>query len=549
MRGAHKIACYFSVIIVLILVGGCGGAPRFARSGGVAPTTSGVIAVGAVPTILVIDASGSMATPDAPGPRIDAAKAAARGLVDQLPDSAKFGLLTYGTGTGSSDAEQAAGCQDVRTLVPFGTLDRGRVNTQLSGLRPSGYTPISLALQRAAAVLPAAEHSAIVLVSDGEDTCGHPPCDVARQLKAQHPGLTISTVGFRTDDPASAALSCVAAATGGLFVVAGNAAQLSARLLATQDIDTANSSLSATGFGGLTIGTRAVVIRNTYSDFPLVAPSGTVTVTWRDCDYTFVDGVLEGIAPRDGGRTIDGLTRGTEVGKATELYGPPMAAASGSNGSGTVTFLADAAHSTAYRMSVSDFSNAGNNVVGTIQSIELCRCVPVVRPQPGYGAWTDEMLVITPQSLGAVKRGMSPAQAQEAAGVSVVVEDGSIEPQTAGSTPNLALLGNVEIHVAPQRISVSMHQALPISKPEIRTAQGFALGASLIELRRIYGSRLRPIASTANSSANFYTVDADGGAIIFGEMTNVYIEGKGDVSSVVSQICSGDAGLTASQCW
>ena len=150
-----------------------------------------------VPTVLILDASGSMNQADAPGPRIEAAKTAALALIDALPDNATLGLETYGTSTGSSPAERDTGCHDVRTLIPLGPLHRDAMHTTIAGLTASGYTPISLALQHAGGQLPADNsEQAIVLVSDGEDTCNSDPCQTAAQLKIAHPNLTISTIGF-----------------------------------------------------------------------------------------------------------------------------------------------------------------------------------------------------------------------------------------------------------------------------------------------------------------------------------------------------------------
>src|ERR671916_336707 len=70
------------------------------------------------PVMVVLDASGSMKQADAPGPRIDAAKRAVGELVRALPDDARVGLTVYGTGTGSSAAEKARGCRDIKQLVP-----------------------------------------------------------------------------------------------------------------------------------------------------------------------------------------------------------------------------------------------------------------------------------------------------------------------------------------------------------------------------------------------------------------------------------------------
>jgi Ca-activated chloride channel family protein len=221
----HRVTARTAFLSVLSLVAAVGlaglpGAPAVA-----APTPT------SVPVMVVLDASGSMTTDDAPGPRIDAAKAAVASLVDSLPATAQIGLTVYGTQTGSSDAEREAGCQDILTLVPVGPLDKvGYVNA-VNTVQARGYTPIGAALQHAAAALPAGQPASIVLVSDGQDTCAPPPpCDVAAQLKAANPGLVIHTIGFLVDQGARDELTCIANATGGLYGDASDAGRLGALL-------------------------------------------------------------------------------------------------------------------------------------------------------------------------------------------------------------------------------------------------------------------------------------------------------------------------------
>lgn len=364
--------------LTAVLVAGCGGSGQKAAHDEARPAS--------VPTVLIVDASGSMTEADAPGPRMDAAKRAAKGLIDGLPDGAVMSLLTYGTSTGSADAEKAAGCQDVKVLIPLGPLDRGRMQTQIDGLTASGYTPISLALTTAVGQLPGGDQEqAIVLVSDGEDTCDTPPCETAGQIKAAHPNLTISTVGFKTEGVASDQLRCIAAATGGIFVQADNANQLAARLLATQNLAQAQNSLSGSGFGGIELGDKLGDIRKAHPDFPDASTSGEVRVVYVDCDYVFVDGVLDSIEPHGGGRTIDGVVPGTALSRVSELYGDPVLTESDGHGGYRLTYRANAGTDAGYRVVVQDFSESGGTVLGTVKTIVLCRCAPKAGPAPQPG--------------------------------------------------------------------------------------------------------------------------------------------------------------------
>ncbi|MGV0715518.1 VWA domain-containing protein [Mycolicibacterium sp. XJ662] len=380
-----------------------------------------------VPTVLILDGSGSMTEADAPGPRIDAAKSAAHGLIDALPDASTIALQTYGTTTGSAEADKQAGCRDVTVLLPLGPMNRDTMNDAIDSITPSGYTPISLALQTAADQLPADDTpQAIVLVSDGEETCDTPPCDTAAQIKQSHPGLTISTIGFKVDGPAADQLRCIADATGGIYVQAANADQLAARLLATQNIDEANKSLSGTGRGGIDLGASIGDIRSQHPGFPEITDTEAVTINWIDCDYTFTNGTLESIAPHNGGRTIDGISVGDDITKAIDIYGKPLSATPNNDGTSTVIFDADPNTVNAYRMTVEGYSAAGGVFTGSIRNIVLCRCKPPKGPSRPAGVTdlTIGNMTFPVGSCGDGSRGWDHD-------VPITVRDGKGEARTA----------------------------------------------------------------------------------------------------------------------
>ncbi|MEV0764988.1 VWA domain-containing protein [Nocardia sp. NPDC050435] len=176
------------------------------------------------PTMLVLDASGSMLAADpGGGSKMDAAKNAVRTFVGAAPDASKVGLTVYGTGTGSSDAEKTAGCQDVTQLRGAEPLDKAALTTAVDGIVPSGFTPIGAALRKAARALPEAGPSSIVLVSDGLDTCSPPdPCEVAKELTAQGHQIVMHAIGFGVDAPSRAQLTCLAQTTGGTYTDAAD---------------------------------------------------------------------------------------------------------------------------------------------------------------------------------------------------------------------------------------------------------------------------------------------------------------------------------------
>jgi len=175
------------------------------------------------PTMLILDASGSMQRPDPAGTMMDAAKKAVHTFVDAAPLDSQVGLTVYGTGTGSDEAEKAAGCRDIQVLHKADRLDRAALGSTVDGVRASGWTPMGNALREAAAAMPSSGPRSIVLVSDGEDTCSPPePCEVARELKSQGVDLVMHAIGFAVDSAARAQLTCMAQATGGTYTDAAD---------------------------------------------------------------------------------------------------------------------------------------------------------------------------------------------------------------------------------------------------------------------------------------------------------------------------------------
>ncbi|MGK8524229.1 vWA domain-containing protein [Nocardia asteroides] len=175
------------------------------------------------PTMLILDASGSMQRPDPAGTMMDAAKNAVRAFVGAAPAESRVGLVTYGTGTGNAEADKIAGCRDVHLLRRADPLDRAALTAAVDGIQARGWTPMGPALRAAADALPGSGPRSIVLVSDGEDTCAPPDaCAIAREVEQRGIDLVVHTIGFAVDAAARAQLTCMAQATGGTYTDAAD---------------------------------------------------------------------------------------------------------------------------------------------------------------------------------------------------------------------------------------------------------------------------------------------------------------------------------------
>lgn len=130
---------------------------------------------------LVLDVSGSMSATDIDGQsRMSAAKQAFDEVLDATPADVDLGIRTLGANYPGNNRQ--VGCEDTRQLYPVQPLSpaaRSQATSLVATLKPTGWTPIGPALEAAAKDLAGGGQTTrrIVLITDGEDTCG--PLDPA----------------------------------------------------------------------------------------------------------------------------------------------------------------------------------------------------------------------------------------------------------------------------------------------------------------------------------------------------------------------------------
>ncbi|WP_406026480.1 VWA domain-containing protein [Nocardioides sp. NBC_00850] len=171
--------------------------------------------------ILVLDSSGSMKEPAGGGStKIQAAKQALDTVIDDLPESADVGMRVFGAKV--FGRKQKGACEDTQLVVEPGTGNRDDLSSAVSGYKPYGETPIPVALERAAEDIGAEGKRSIVLVSDGESTCGD-PCPAAQAIAEQGIDLQIDVVGLSVSGKARRQLECIAEKGNGTYYDADDA--------------------------------------------------------------------------------------------------------------------------------------------------------------------------------------------------------------------------------------------------------------------------------------------------------------------------------------
>ena len=210
------------------------------------------------PGVLVLDASGSMWGQLQGEPKIDIARHAAHQALARWPADRPLALLAYGH-------RSKADCNDIETLVPLGPFDRARLDRAIDTLKPKGMTPVGASLRAAVALLPKETGGTVLLVSDGEETCRVDPCAIAREIKRANAQVLVHVVGFDVaQSRAQTQLACIAAATGGQYFDARDAAGLnraiSAAVLSTTR-GIAPSAKAALKWAGKVPAARSIDVR------------------------------------------------------------------------------------------------------------------------------------------------------------------------------------------------------------------------------------------------------------------------------------------------
>lgn len=204
------------------------------------PASSGC----AADAMLVFDGSASMAEvgfdPTLPTRMDDARRAVGRAM-PQIAPVRRIGLLVYGPGPEGS-------CEGINLrFAPVAGAARPVIDT-LETVDPVGLTPLAASVRAAAEVLDyRARPGIVVLVTDGNETCGGRPCALGAELAATARSLTVHVIGFRvvadpfswnspeagTYDDGKTVAKCLADATGGMFVSTDTVDELAEALTQT----------------------------------------------------------------------------------------------------------------------------------------------------------------------------------------------------------------------------------------------------------------------------------------------------------------------------
>ena len=177
------------------------------------------------PYLLIMDSTGSMeeSLPNSSQTKMEAAKIAATDFVDST--SGEIGLRVFADCDSSGDYIKGG----IRVVENF-TTDKASLKEKIGKLEPQANTAIADALQEGNDYLTATRGSGtIIIITDGEETCGGDPVDLAGQIYQNGTGR-VHVIGFLLGDSAEKKARAIAAAGGGNYYGASDVGSLTSAL-------------------------------------------------------------------------------------------------------------------------------------------------------------------------------------------------------------------------------------------------------------------------------------------------------------------------------
>lgn len=228
--------------------------------------------------VLVFDDSGSMTETISGQSRINIAKTAASKFIAGLTEDVNLSIVVYGHKGNNTQAQKAVSCQGIEEVYYMGKVNDSVAQSKVNKLVPTGWTPIANSLTKAKEILlrSGGKDNSVILLSDGEETCGGDPIAVAKDLCQS--GIKTNVIGLGVAGATEAQLSNIAVSGCGTYYSAGDTTAIQNAFIkvggGSLDITTFNAGVNITGSG----------------EMHLQGDNGTVDVSGNNVDLQAADG-------------------------------------------------------------------------------------------------------------------------------------------------------------------------------------------------------------------------------------------------------------------
>ena len=197
------------------------------------PAATPFVPVGLSTTYIeyILDASGSMLQTMQGKTRLQIAQDVLTARLNALPDLAQVGLRVYGHRI-PYQGREAESCEDIELVVPIQADGAQAIIDWLPSMQALGMTPMSASIQQAANdfTFEPGRKNFIILISDGEETCGDEPATVVQYLQEIGIDFAIHVIGLDVDSQTAAQLKGISDVAGGVYYDAKSEEDLDAAL-------------------------------------------------------------------------------------------------------------------------------------------------------------------------------------------------------------------------------------------------------------------------------------------------------------------------------
>ncbi|RMG39538.1 MAG: VWA domain-containing protein [Candidatus Dadabacteria bacterium] len=165
----------------------------------------------------IIDLSSSMSESLGGHSKIDLLRGLLKDGFFSAPPGSLVALRVFGHR--ASEYEHDKSCTDSELVLPFQPNGLSQISQVLSKLKPHGYSPLAYSIRKAAADFTddAEVIRTLVIISDGQDTCGGDPLKTVKTLKEKGYDIRLHIIGLGVKDKTAEVFKRVAEAGRGSF--------------------------------------------------------------------------------------------------------------------------------------------------------------------------------------------------------------------------------------------------------------------------------------------------------------------------------------------
>lgn len=194
--------------------------------------------------------------------KIDIAKRSANSYVDTLGSDVSLSLLAYGHVGNNSTADKLISCDTIEEKYYFGPVNSMVIKEKVNAIPAKGWTPITKSLDKAAAILVAhpGDDNRIILVSDGQETCGGNPILAAQRIKLSK--ARVDVIGFDVKGVAEMELKNISVQGGGGYISIDSADDFNVIIKqGTLDVVTSRATINIGADGKLDVMTDGAAVK------------------------------------------------------------------------------------------------------------------------------------------------------------------------------------------------------------------------------------------------------------------------------------------------